>query len=48
VWVVQGFPMAPQAFEAIYRQLSRTHRVAYFGEFDGLRLTLFVRRGLSP
>ena len=48
VWVVQGFPMAPQAFEAVYRQLSRTHRVAYFGEFDGLRLTLFVRRGLSP
>lgn len=44
VWVVQGFPIPPAAFEAIYRQLARTHRVAYFGEFDGLRLTLFVRR----
>lgn len=44
VWVLQGFPLAPGAFEAIYRQLARTHRVGYFGEFDGLRLTLFVRR----
>lgn len=44
VWVVQGFPVPPAAFEAVYRQLARTHRVAYFGEFDGLRLTLFVRR----
>jgi len=44
VWVVQGFPIPPVAFEAVYRQLARTHRVAYFGEFDGLRLTLFVRR----
>lgn len=44
VWVVQGPPISPGAFDALYRQLSRTHRVAYFGEFDGLRLTLFVRR----
>jgi 4-amino-4-deoxy-L-arabinose transferase-like glycosyltransferase len=48
VWVVQGFPVAPGAFEGIYRQLARTHRVAYFGEFDGLRLTLFVRRTGGP
>jgi hypothetical protein len=47
VWVVQGFPMAPQAFEAVYRQLSQSHRVAHFGEFDGVRLTLFVRRDSS-
>lgn len=44
VWVLQGFPISPGAFEAVYRRLARTHRVAYFGEFDGLRLTLFVRR----
>ncbi len=44
VWVVQGFPVPPAAFEAVYRQLAATHRVAYFGEFDGVRLTLFVRR----
>ncbi|MFN3286615.1 MAG: glycosyltransferase family 39 protein [bacterium] len=44
VWVVQGFPIPPAAFEAVYRQLAGTHRVTYFGEFDGVRLTLFVRR----
>lgn len=44
VWVVQGLPISLGAFHALYRQLSGTHRVAYFGDFDGLRLTLFVRR----
>lgn len=48
VWVVQGFPFPPGAFEAVYRQLAATHRVSYFGEFDGVRLTLFVRRSGSP
>ncbi|MCS7235186.1 MAG: glycosyltransferase family 39 protein [Armatimonadota bacterium] len=44
LWVVQGFPISSEAFAATYRQLARTHRVAYFGDFDGVRLTLFVRR----
>lgn len=44
VWVVQANPMAPAHFEALYRRLSHTHRVSLFWEFDGVRLTLFVRR----
>lgn len=48
VWVVQGFPISAGAFRAVYRQLSRTHRVAYFGDFDGVRLTLFVRKPRPP
>lgn len=48
VWVVQEPPLPPQGFEAIYRQLAATHRVSYFREFDGVRLTLFVRRPRGP
>lgn len=48
VWVVHAFPLAPGAFETVYRRLAATHRVAYFGEFDGVRLTLFVRKPRPP
>ncbi len=44
VWVVLESRLPPGGFEATYRQLAGTHRVAYFGDFDGVRLTLFVRR----
>ncbi len=43
VWVVQGPPIPRDHFEALYRQLSTTHRVRYARDFDGVRLTLFVR-----
>ncbi len=44
VWMVQESHLPPGAFQVTYRQLARTHRVTYFSEFDGVRLTLFVRR----
>ncbi len=45
VWVVEDPPMPPELFDATYRWLARTHRVTEFREFEGVRVTLFVRRG---
>lgn len=48
VWVVEEPPMPPGLFAATYRRLARTHRVREFREFEGVRVTLFVRRGGKP
>jgi len=44
VWIVEWPPMPPELFDATYRRLARTHRVREYREFDGIRVTLFVRR----
>ncbi len=45
VWIVEWPPMPSDLFDATYRWLARTHRVTEFREFEGVRVTLFVRRG---
>jgi uncharacterized membrane protein len=44
VWIVERPPMPPGIFDATYRRLARTHRVRDFREFDGIRVTLLVKR----
>ncbi|MDR5696552.1 MAG: glycosyltransferase family 39 protein [Armatimonadota bacterium] len=44
VWLVTRWPIPPGGFEATLRRASRTHRVAEFGDFEDVRITLFTRR----